>query len=569
LLKLIIEDDEGRKTVVPFVRDEITIGREEGNTIRLTERNVSRRHARLLRQNGHVMVEDLGSYNGIRINGERIKGQVPVRDGDLIQIGDYDLAIQQEGAQPAASPPPPPLPGATEAPPTAPADGPSPPPILRTPTDRFAKAAAASDAIPPEMGRRDPTAIIRRDKVEGSGKAGDIRDLDPATAPKLVVLNSEFSGREFGCIRSELTLGRSDENDISLNHRSLSRIHAKIVQDNTGAWKVIDLDSANGMTVNREPYAEVTLRSGDVIQLGHLKFKFVGPGDAVGITADDLVIAESSSKVSFIVGITVALLAAAGLAFYLMNQGMLPFGGPKPVEPTEEVASPVAHEPVEEPSPVTPPEPAEPSVDPQRLNAARDAMATRDFEKAVDILDPLKLADGTRPSNVEELLQNAREELAAHKALTLAQKALAIGKLEEAEKYLEEASETGAFRRDRDELVKKVAELRAKKPGRPVRPIPVVAAASTDDAKSLCDKGAEQMAKRQLREAEVSFKKCLEVDPTYPRCHKLLGANYAKLKEPERGAEHYRKFLRLAPNDPDADTVRKILETYEQAKVKE
>src|SRR6185503_15470220 len=49
VLKLIIEDDEGRKTVVPFVRDEITIGRQEGNTIRLTERNVSRRHARLVK----------------------------------------------------------------------------------------------------------------------------------------------------------------------------------------------------------------------------------------------------------------------------------------------------------------------------------------------------------------------------------------------------------------------------------------------------------------------------------------------------------------------------------------
>ena len=102
-MKLIIEDDEGRKTVVPFVREEITIGRQEGNTIRLTERNVSRRHARLLRQNGHVVVEDLGSYNGIKINGERIQGQTSVNDGDLIQIGDYDLAIQSE-ASPSMAP---------------------------------------------------------------------------------------------------------------------------------------------------------------------------------------------------------------------------------------------------------------------------------------------------------------------------------------------------------------------------------------------------------------------------------------------------------------------------------
>ena len=53
MYKLIIEDDEGKTTVVPLIRDEITIGRKEGNTIRLTERNVSRRHAKLVKQERH------------------------------------------------------------------------------------------------------------------------------------------------------------------------------------------------------------------------------------------------------------------------------------------------------------------------------------------------------------------------------------------------------------------------------------------------------------------------------------------------------------------------------------
>jgi len=47
LYKLIIEDDEGHTTVVPLVKEEITIGRKEGNTIRLTERNVSYQVERL------------------------------------------------------------------------------------------------------------------------------------------------------------------------------------------------------------------------------------------------------------------------------------------------------------------------------------------------------------------------------------------------------------------------------------------------------------------------------------------------------------------------------------------
>ena len=50
--KLAIEDDEGKQTVVPLTRDEYTIGRKDGNTIRLTERNVSREHARLYKKNG-------------------------------------------------------------------------------------------------------------------------------------------------------------------------------------------------------------------------------------------------------------------------------------------------------------------------------------------------------------------------------------------------------------------------------------------------------------------------------------------------------------------------------------
>src|SRR5512142_2984793 len=98
MYKLIIEDDEGKTTVVPLIRDEISIGRKEGNTIRLTERNVSRRHAKLVKQNSSVFIEDLGSYNGIKVNGSKIA----VAEGDRIQIGDYLLALKMDRAAAAA-----------------------------------------------------------------------------------------------------------------------------------------------------------------------------------------------------------------------------------------------------------------------------------------------------------------------------------------------------------------------------------------------------------------------------------------------------------------------------------
>src|SRR5256714_15529145 len=149
-MKLIIEDDEGRKTVVQLVRDEITIGRQDGNTIRLTERNVSRRHARLVKENGNVLIEDLGSYNGVRVNGEKITGRTRIKEGDLVEIGDYDLGIQGKIDAPAVTSGPvakqATVPPGTVKPPQAasPAAQPAPPP-----QQSQASAAATQESEPP------------------------------------------------------------------------------------------------------------------------------------------------------------------------------------------------------------------------------------------------------------------------------------------------------------------------------------------------------------------------------------------------------------------------------------
>ena len=75
--KLIIEDDEGKRSVVPVELGEISVGRLEGNTIRLNERNVSRHHARLSQEEAEIFAEDLDSYNGVFINGDSAKAKRP------------------------------------------------------------------------------------------------------------------------------------------------------------------------------------------------------------------------------------------------------------------------------------------------------------------------------------------------------------------------------------------------------------------------------------------------------------------------------------------------------------
>src|SRR5437764_13655093 len=97
--KLVIEDDEGKRTVVPLSREDYSIGRQEGNTIRLTERNVSRQHGRIRKKragaNGAArdvfFVEDRQSYNGVFVNGLRVAHAQDLQHGDLIQIGDYRI----------------------------------------------------------------------------------------------------------------------------------------------------------------------------------------------------------------------------------------------------------------------------------------------------------------------------------------------------------------------------------------------------------------------------------------------------------------------------------------------
>jgi predicted component of type VI protein secretion system len=160
-MKLVIEDEAGTRSVVPL-EDAIVVGRAtEDVTFRLADRNVSRRHARFLRQSGMIFVEDLGSLNGTRVNGERITGKRRLRDGDLIQIGDYDLAILEEGASIAPGAPPPLPPGPRAAGPDA-------------TTQRYLITTADTVAPPAAPVMPAVAAAVRSGRIPAGGKAGRI-----------------------------------------------------------------------------------------------------------------------------------------------------------------------------------------------------------------------------------------------------------------------------------------------------------------------------------------------------------------------------------------------------------
>lgn len=68
------------------------IGRSADNQIVINDAEISRRHARLVRRleedAGRYWIEDLGSTNGTFVNGLRCVGLTPLKDGDVIELGE-------------------------------------------------------------------------------------------------------------------------------------------------------------------------------------------------------------------------------------------------------------------------------------------------------------------------------------------------------------------------------------------------------------------------------------------------------------------------------------------------
>ncbi len=284
MYKLVIKDDESNKTVIAFYRQEITIGREEGNTIRLTEQNVSRKHARLTKSNNLIFLEDTKSYVGTFLNEEKIEGQVQLNNGDEIKIGDYLITIINENEDNDET-------------------------VLIK--DDNSDKARNDKKIKPV-----PVSEITGNKTEDGDSIEKGLDVSYPLKPpynKIVFLDSNLAGTSFDILKSVMTIGKSPEADIVVTNKSLADIEAKIIC-NENSVKIKDIANKSRLKINGDPYTILELRESDIISMSSINFRYCDKNSKYIYKSKSG--AENNNKLFAIIG---GVLLLAIILFFVFN----------------------------------------------------------------------------------------------------------------------------------------------------------------------------------------------------------------------------------------------------------
>ena len=92
-LKILHGADRGK--VYEDLEPPLTVGREEGNEIQLNDERVSRCHFKVQRDNDRLVLTDLDSTNGTKVNGVECQLKI-LRHGDLISVGRSLMLVGSE-----------------------------------------------------------------------------------------------------------------------------------------------------------------------------------------------------------------------------------------------------------------------------------------------------------------------------------------------------------------------------------------------------------------------------------------------------------------------------------------
>lgn len=286
----------------------VTIGRAEDNDVVLEDPLVSRHHAKLDWESGACRLTDLGSANGTKIGGAEVSPREPrpLAAGSAFEIGSFALAIRDSATPSQASAPPPgdaftfviePEPRLIIATPDWTREVPLEGDRLvlgRTPENDIVVDAAVVSRQHAELARTGGRwSIVDLGSTNGLTFGGDPitqRNLEDGdvfwiadavsirfrTSP-LAAAQEEAPPEKLDLRgKREVTIGRHQSADITVNHPTVSRLHARLsLRD--GRYVIEDLASSNGTYVNGEA-VEIgqprALSAGDAIRIGPARFDF-------------------------------------------------------------------------------------------------------------------------------------------------------------------------------------------------------------------------------------------------------------------------------------------------------
>lgn len=223
------EEGGADKATEVILDDEvITIGRDKGCQLVLSQQAVSRNHARISRDGSLFFLEDLGSAYGTRINGQSLpKGEKRLlRNGDVIAIAQFDLTFDRVADQPKGQ----------------------------------------------DLGS---TAMVARHVVKDV-----LKGLSTAKEnPYFRVMNGPKEGQRIEIQDAqEIIVGRDETCDVVLKDDLVSRRHCKIRRDWSGTH-VEDLNSRNGIKVNKKRTSRRTLKDRDELEIGGIRLLYLDPSE--------------------------------------------------------------------------------------------------------------------------------------------------------------------------------------------------------------------------------------------------------------------------------------------------
>ncbi len=286
---MIILSGDRRGEVIPLKEDRLVIGRETGDLL-LADNEVSSVHAVLTRNGSGWHIVDLGSTNGVWIDGHAYE-EATLRDGADIVLGQTHMVLRSGDVvggealtDPGTELPEPALdlswvhalagdPGHTiEVVPESIYDD-------LTPTVEIVEVEAAADPEEELAAQRQERRVARRRRA--ARRAADPPAmLGPgleSLPPVEVVLELEgrrgavFEGRFH---QDAVTIGRDPTVDLNLEGEAVSARHCAIEVFPAGEAFLRDLGSTNGTFVNGGRVTWARLRNGDRITVGRHTLRF-------------------------------------------------------------------------------------------------------------------------------------------------------------------------------------------------------------------------------------------------------------------------------------------------------